>query len=199
MKQTQIDQLCIDTLRMLSIDAVQKAESGHPGTPLDAAPVAYCLWQRFLRYDLTDPEWPNRARHGMEAIRDEGQAQQWADLSGVSDMSEEQMRRCAEIYIRSRVTMICCGMGVLPVVSSFVIATGWFGLDRIVFHLYNDASETPCLRARLLTFASTSCTRRQRCSTLLKPLSRHQSLLQKARSLGWSKNSVAGHRTGRRN
>ena len=58
----QRDQLCINTLRTLSIDAVQKANSGHPGTPLDAAPVAYCLWQRFLRYDPNAPDWPNRDR-----------------------------------------------------------------------------------------------------------------------------------------
>ncbi|MDM0104939.1 transketolase [Variovorax sp. J22R24] len=57
-----LDLLCINTLRTLSIDAVQKANSGHPGTPLGAAPVAYCLWQRFLRYDPNDPDWPNRDR-----------------------------------------------------------------------------------------------------------------------------------------
>jgi transketolase len=60
--QPQLDQLCLNTLRMLSIDAVQAANSGHPGTPLDAAPVAYCLWQRFLRFDPEDPIWPNRDR-----------------------------------------------------------------------------------------------------------------------------------------
>jgi transketolase len=60
--QTQLDQLCINTLRTLSIDAVQKAQSGHPGTPMDAAPTVYCLWQRFLRYDPEDPNWPNRDR-----------------------------------------------------------------------------------------------------------------------------------------
>ena len=59
---TQLDQLCIDTLRTLSIDAVQQAQSGHPGTPMGAAPTAYCLWQRFLRYDPEDPNWPNRDR-----------------------------------------------------------------------------------------------------------------------------------------
>ena len=59
---TRLDQLCIDTLRTLSIDAVQKANSGHPGTPMGAAPIAYCLWQRVLRYDPNDPEWPNRDR-----------------------------------------------------------------------------------------------------------------------------------------
>lgn len=58
----QLDQLCINTLRTLSIDAVQQAQSGHPGTPMDAAPTAYCLWQDFLRYDPEDPHWPNRDR-----------------------------------------------------------------------------------------------------------------------------------------
>ena len=57
-----IDQLCIDTIRTLSMDAVQKAESGHPGTPMALAPVIYTLWQRFLRYDPQDPLWPNRDR-----------------------------------------------------------------------------------------------------------------------------------------
>ncbi|MGJ0492490.1 transketolase [Methylobacter sp.] len=63
----QLDQLCINTLRTLSIDAVQKAKSGHPGTPMGAAPTAYCLWQRFLRYDPADPEWPNRDRFVLSA------------------------------------------------------------------------------------------------------------------------------------
>jgi transketolase len=57
-----IDQLCIDTIRTLSIDAVQQAKSGHPGTPMALAPVIYTLWQRFLRYDAQDPIWPNRDR-----------------------------------------------------------------------------------------------------------------------------------------
>ncbi|VTU19130.1 transketolase [Variovorax sp. PBL-E5] len=57
-----LDLLCINTLRTLSIDAVEKAHSGHPGTPMGAAPTAYCIWQRFLRSDPNDPEWPNRDR-----------------------------------------------------------------------------------------------------------------------------------------
>jgi len=59
---TQLDQLCINTMRTLSIDAIEKAQSGHPGTPMGAAPTVYCLWQRFLRYDPDDPNWPNRDR-----------------------------------------------------------------------------------------------------------------------------------------
>ncbi len=58
----QLDQLCINTLRTLSIDAVQQAQSGHPGTPMGAAPMAYCLWSRFLNYDPEDPDWLNRDR-----------------------------------------------------------------------------------------------------------------------------------------
>ena len=54
--------LCINTIRTLSMDAVQQAESGHPGTPMALAPVIYTLWQRFLRFDPEDPIWPNRDR-----------------------------------------------------------------------------------------------------------------------------------------
>jgi transketolase len=57
-----IDELCIDTIRTLSMDAVQQAGSGHPGTPMALAPVIHTLWGRFLRFDPTDPLWPNRDR-----------------------------------------------------------------------------------------------------------------------------------------
>src|SRR3954449_9461932 len=56
------DQLCINTIRTLAMDAVQKANSGHPGAPMGLAPVAYTLWNRFLTYDPADPYWPNRDR-----------------------------------------------------------------------------------------------------------------------------------------
>jgi transketolase len=59
---TDLDRLSIDTIRTLAIDAVQAADSGHPGTPMAMAPVAYTLWQRFLRFDPADPIWPNRDR-----------------------------------------------------------------------------------------------------------------------------------------
>src|SRR6478736_3923151 len=60
--QPDMDQLAINTIRMLVVDAVQKAKSGHPGTPMDAAPAAYTLWQRVLRYDPANPGWINRDR-----------------------------------------------------------------------------------------------------------------------------------------
>jgi transketolase len=62
-----IDQLAIDTIRTLSIDAIQKANSGHPGTPMALAPLAYTLWQRFLRFDPEDPIWPGRDRFVLSA------------------------------------------------------------------------------------------------------------------------------------
>src|SRR5512132_4312484 len=58
----RLDQLCINTIRTLSMDAVQKANSGHPGTAMALAPVIYTLWQRFLRFDPDDPIWPDRDR-----------------------------------------------------------------------------------------------------------------------------------------
>ena len=58
----QLDQLCVNTIRTLSIDAVQQANSGHPGAPMGFAPVAYELWQHFLNYDPEDPMWWNRDR-----------------------------------------------------------------------------------------------------------------------------------------
>ena len=57
-----LDELCISTIRTLAIDAVQQAKSGHPGTPMAMAPVAYAIWQHFLRFDPENPIWPNRDR-----------------------------------------------------------------------------------------------------------------------------------------
>src|SRR5882672_10986781 len=64
---TAIDQLCINTIRTLAMDAVQKANSGHPGTPMALAPVVYALWQDFLRFDPEDPLSPNRDRFILSA------------------------------------------------------------------------------------------------------------------------------------
>jgi len=62
-----LDELCIDTIRTLAIDAVEQANSGHAGTPMGIAPVAFTLWQQFLRYDPADPLWPNRDRFVLSA------------------------------------------------------------------------------------------------------------------------------------
>ena len=56
----ELDQLAINTIRTLSIDAVQQAKSGHPGTPMALAPLVYTIWNRVLGFDPQDPIWPNR-------------------------------------------------------------------------------------------------------------------------------------------
>jgi transketolase len=63
----ELDQLCINTIRTLAIDAVQKAKSGHPGLPLGAAPMAYVLWTKFMRYNPRNPKWENRDRFLLSA------------------------------------------------------------------------------------------------------------------------------------
>jgi transketolase len=67
MSKQNTDQLCIDTIRTLSIDAVQQANSGHPGAPMGLAPVVYELWQKYLKYDPANPVWPNRDRFVLSA------------------------------------------------------------------------------------------------------------------------------------
>src|SRR6059036_2805885 len=62
MSASDLERLTINTIRTLAMDAVQAAKSGHPGTPMAMAPVVYCLWQEFLRFDPDDPIWPNRDR-----------------------------------------------------------------------------------------------------------------------------------------
>jgi transketolase len=62
MAKTDLDQLCINTIRTLSMDAVQQAKSGHPGTPMALAPLVYTIWNRVMRFDPQDPVWPNRDR-----------------------------------------------------------------------------------------------------------------------------------------
>ena len=62
MSVNDLEQRCINTIRMLAVDAVQQANSGHPGLPMEAAPIAYVLWTRLMRYNPQNPDWPNRDR-----------------------------------------------------------------------------------------------------------------------------------------
>jgi transketolase len=95
--QAQLDRLCINTLRTLSIDAIQKAHSGHPGTPMGAAPTVYCLWQRFLRYDPDNVNWANRDRFVLSNGHASALLYSLLYLSGVKAMNPtyEQVGRPA--------------------------------------------------------------------------------------------------------
>jgi transketolase len=83
-----LDVLCIDTIRTLAMDAVQAAVSGHPGAPMALAPVAYTLWQQFLRYDPLDPTWPNRDRFVLSNGHASMLVYSLLHLAGVRDVKD---------------------------------------------------------------------------------------------------------------
>jgi len=87
-----IDQLCVNTIRMLSADAVQKANSGHPGLPMGAAPMAYALWTRFLRFNPANPGWPGRDRFVLSAGHGSILLYSMLHLSGY-DLSMEEIEQ----------------------------------------------------------------------------------------------------------
>ena len=86
---SEADKLAITTIRTLCMDAVQAANSGHPGTPMAMAPVAYCLWQQFLRFDPQDPIWPNRDRFILSAGHASMLLYSLLHLTGVKAVSKE--------------------------------------------------------------------------------------------------------------
>jgi transketolase len=88
-EKTDLDTMCINTIRTLSMDAVQAANSGHPGTPMALAPVAYCLWQNFLRFDPQDPIWPNRDRFVLSAGHASMLLYSLLHLTGVKAVSKD--------------------------------------------------------------------------------------------------------------
>jgi len=87
-----IDELCVNTIRTLCIDAVQQAKSGHPGTPMAMAPVVYTLWQDFLRFDPEDPIWPNRDRFVLSAGHASTLLYAMLHLTGVKAVNEKYER-----------------------------------------------------------------------------------------------------------
>jgi len=87
-----IDELCVNTIRTLCIDAVQQAKSGHPGTPMAMAPVVYTLWQDFLRFDPEDPIWPNRDRFVLSSGHASTLLYSMLHLTGVKSVDENYER-----------------------------------------------------------------------------------------------------------
>jgi transketolase len=90
--ETALDQLCINTIRTLAMDGVQQANSGHPGTPMALAPVAYVLWDRFLRHNPRNPQWPNRDRFVLSAGHASMLLYSMLHLSGY-DLPLEELKR----------------------------------------------------------------------------------------------------------
>jgi transketolase len=91
--ETELDQLCIGTIRFLAVDAVEKAKSGHPGAPLGAAPMAYVLWTRYLKHDPVDPGWIDRDRFVLSAGHASALLYSLLYLTGYEQMTLEQLQR----------------------------------------------------------------------------------------------------------
>jgi transketolase len=92
-----IDELCINTIRTLAMDAVQKANSGHPGAPMGMAPVAYTLWRNFLRFDPQDPAWPNRDRFVLSNGHASMLLYALLHLAGVAGVSLDDIKRFRQL------------------------------------------------------------------------------------------------------
>ncbi len=93
MQDDNIDALCINTIRMLSVDAVEKAKSGHPGAPMGLAPVAYVLWTRVLKHKTQNPSWPDRDRFVLSAGHGSMLLYSMLHLTGYRDISLEQVQQ----------------------------------------------------------------------------------------------------------
>ncbi|HEX2227953.1 MAG TPA: transketolase, partial [Candidatus Binatia bacterium] len=91
--QENIDQLCINAIRMLAVDAVEKAKSGHPGAPMGLAPVAYILWTRFLNHNPKNPQWSDRDRFVLSAGHASMLLYSMLHLTGYDDISLEQLKQ----------------------------------------------------------------------------------------------------------
>lgn len=92
-----LDQLCINTIRTLSLDAIQKAESGHPGLPLGMAPTAYVLWTKFMRYNPKNPKWFNRDRFLLSAGHGSMLIYALLHLTGY-DLSMDELKRFRQLH-----------------------------------------------------------------------------------------------------
>ena len=92
MADSELDQLCINTIRFLAADTVQRANSGHPGTPMGAAAMAYVLWDRFLKHNPGDPQWPDRDRFILSPGHASALLYSLLHLSGYDLPLEELMR-----------------------------------------------------------------------------------------------------------
>ncbi|MFD2936567.1 transketolase [Spirosoma flavum] len=99
-QSADLDQLSINTIRLLSVDAVQKANSGHPGLPLGAAPMAYVLWSRFLRFNPKDPHWPDRDRFVLSAGHGSALLYSLLHLYGY-DLSLDDLKSFRQIHSRT--------------------------------------------------------------------------------------------------
>ena len=97
MPASSLDQLCVNTIRTLSMDAVQKANSGHPGMPMGMADVAYVLWTKFLKHNPNNPDWFDRDRFILSAGHGSMLLYSLLHLSGYKDMTMKQIQNFRQL------------------------------------------------------------------------------------------------------
>src|SRR5256885_247051 len=95
-----LEELCVNTIRFLAVDAVERAKSGHPGTPMGMADVAFVLWTRFLRVHASDPRWPDRDRFVLSAGHASMLLYSLLHLSGF-DLPMEELKRFRQLGSRT--------------------------------------------------------------------------------------------------
>ncbi|HET7433852.1 MAG TPA: transketolase, partial [Thermoanaerobaculia bacterium] len=96
-KKDELEELCVNTIRFLAVDAVEKAKSGHPGTPMGMADMAYVLWTEFLRHDPLEPHWKNRDRFILSAGHASMLLYSLLHLSGYPDMTLDQLEHFRQL------------------------------------------------------------------------------------------------------
>jgi transketolase len=101
LSSADLDTLCINTIRLLAIDGVQKANSGHPGLPMGAAPMAYTLWQNVLRHDPSRPEWPDRDRFVLSAGHGSMLLYALMHVAGFADVSRADLQNFRQWHSRT--------------------------------------------------------------------------------------------------
>src|SRR5712692_5524190 len=89
----KLEELCVNTIRFLAVDAVEKAKSGHPGTPMGMADMAFVIWTEFLRHDPSDPRWRNRDRFVLSAGHASMLLYSLLHLTGYKDMPIDQLKQ----------------------------------------------------------------------------------------------------------
>ncbi len=139
---TDLDLECINTLRFLSVDAVQKANSGHPGLPLGAAPMAYVLWTKFLKFDPDNPEWPNRDRFILSAGHGSALLYSLLHLTGYRDMTMDEIKNFRQWGSRTPghpESLLAGGVEVTtgPLGQGFGNGVGMAIAERYLAQLYN--------------------------------------------------------------
>ncbi len=144
--QSSIEQLSVNTIRLLSVDAVEKANSGHPGLPLGAAPMAYVLWSRFLRFNPQDPHWPDRDRFVLSAGHGSALLYSMLHLYGY-DLSLDDLKAFRQLHSKTPghpESNLTAGVEVTtgPLGQGFANAVGMAMTERFLAANYNKESHT---------------------------------------------------------